>query len=85
MTQSIANTIVLWATPYKNIFKDKLQDLIDKKVVELDVDIIPAAINAIFIGEDNETQTIIVPQDVLDNERDEWVTFESKATCRNNL
>lgn len=67
------------------VFKDKLQELIDKNIVELDIDMRAVTINVVFIDED--MVNLMSPQDNEDDNNDEgdWVTFESKRTRKRRL
>lgn len=67
------------------VFKDKLQELIDKNIVELDANIRAATTNVVFVDED--MVNLIGPQDNGDDsdDRDDWVIFESKVKCKRRL
>lgn len=57
------------------VFKDKLQDLLDKQIVELDADIKPVVANVFFINEGNKAQVHTDPHLSSNNEGDDWVIF----------
>lgn len=67
------------------MFKDKLQDLIDKNTVELNVDMRFTTTNVVFVDED--MVDLMSPQVNEDNNNDEgdWVTFKSKMTWERRL
>lgn len=57
------------------VFKDKFQELLDKKIVEIDTNMRLAVTNVVFINEDNEAQNTMLPQVNLDDEGDDWAIF----------
>lgn len=67
------------------MFKDKLQELIDKNTVELDADMRAATANAIFMNEDVIDSMNIQGKEDSCKIEGNWVTVEDKATRKRRL
>lgn len=62
------------------MFKDKLQELINKNIVELDADMRVITANAIFMNEDVIDSMNIQSKEDCCKIEGNWVTVEDKAT-----